>query len=176
MPQSAHSIEDQLMRRAARGDSTALERLYAITSPDLYAYLTRLSRHEDQARDLLQTTFLNAWRSRAQFTGKGVRQWLFVIARNAYLSVVRQPRPELDNAPEAAAPVTPGQAFQLLDLTDRLESALAKLPEDTREAIVLSRFSSLSIADIAQVIGASEGNVRVRIHRGLARLKVLLEE
>ncbi len=168
--------EDSLMRRAATGDGAALESLYALTASALYSYLRRLAGSRTDADDLLQTTFMNAWRSKHRFRGDGARAWLFAIARNAYLTDLGKKRGSPDAGSQPAAPATPGEQFAATDLSRRVEAALTKLPDDTREAVVLSRLSGLPVREIAVLLKISEGNARVRIHRGLTQLKKCLEE
>lgn len=163
------------MRRAAAGDGTALERLYALTASALYSYLRRVAGSRSDADDLLQTTFMNAWRSKHRFRGDGARAWLFTIARNAFLTHAGR-KPGLPEAgSQLATPATPSEQFEATDLSRRVEAALTHLPDDTREAVILSRLSGLSVRKIAALLDTSEGNVRVKIHRGLTQLKNYLE-
>ena len=168
MADSAH--EDDLMQRAATGDREAMDRLYAALAGPLYNYLLRLAGDDDHANDALQATFLNAWHGRSSFRGTGARPWLFVIARNAWLRL-RDQHPHLQLVDDAPAPAGPESEHTAAELADRLEDALARLPEDTREAIVLSRVSGLGLDEIAELLGTSNGALRVRLCRGLQRLK-----
>lgn len=163
------------MRAVVAGDGQAMERLYGLTANALFTYLRRLGSGAADADDVLQTTFLNAWRSRARFQGEGVRAWLFTIARNAYFTHASKQAIASVDPTSSVRPDTPAQHFAATDLSRRIEAALSELPDDTREAVVLSRISGLSIRQIAALLDTSEGNVRVRIHRGLARLKEGLE-
>ncbi|GJM11427.1 MAG: RNA polymerase sigma factor [Lysobacteraceae bacterium] len=165
--------EDYLMQRAARGDATSMERLYALTATPLFSYLRKLGALHADADDLLQTTFLNAWRSRQSFRGEGARPWLFTIARNAWLSHAGRNKAATES--NDAGMETAENALIANELSQALERALQRLPEDTREAVVLSRVSGLGISQIAQVLGITEGNTRVRIHRGLQQLKKEVE-
>ncbi len=70
---------------------------------------------------------------------------------------------------------TPEQEQAAGELSARLDAALGRLPEDTREVVVLSRVSGLDAGEIAVLLDLSEANVRVRLHRGLKRLKAELE-
>ena len=176
MSTSASPKEDSLMKHAAAGDGAALEQLYALTASALYSYLRRLSGNRADADDLLQTTFMNAWRSKHRFRGDGARAWLFTIARNAFLTQAGGKRGSPELTSQIATPVTPSEQFVATELSRRVEAVLAQLPGDTREAVILSRLSGLSIREIAALLETSEGNVRVRIHRGLAQLKNTLEE
>lgn len=172
MPDLTH--EDQLMQRVAAGSRRAMDRLYAELATPLYNYLLRLAGDPELASDALQTTFVNAWHGRASFRGRGARPWLFVIARNA---VFRHRRREavLEPVDAVSSAASPAQEHQAAELAERLDAALAKLPENTREAIVLSRLSGLSLAEIAELLGMSNGALRVRLSRGLRQLKEELE-
>lgn len=168
-------LEDSLMRGAVAGDSEAMEELYSLTASSLFSYLRRLGNQRADADDILQTTFLNAWRSRTRFRGTGARAWLFTIARNAFLTHAgKRARDTAENSPSPAL-ATPSEAMAATDLSRRIEFALRGLPDETREAVVLSRVSGLSIEEIAGLLQTSKGNVRVRIHRGLTRLKEDIE-
>ncbi|MBT8066646.1 MAG: RNA polymerase sigma factor [Gammaproteobacteria bacterium] len=170
-PEDAAKLEDSLMRGAVAGDGAAMEQLYSLTASALFSYLRRLGSNHADADDLLQTTYLNAWRSRTRFRGIGARPWLFSIARNAFLTHVgKEARSSVDNSPPLAL-ATPAENMAASDLSRRIDRALNELPADTREAVVLSRVSGLSISDIAGLLNTSEGNVRVKIHRGLTHLK-----
>lgn len=165
--------EDYLMQRVARGDAVSMERLYALTASALFSYLRKLGAMHADADDLLQSTFLNAWRSRNSFRGEGARPWLFTIARNAWLDHVGRNKVTVER--NELGMETAEHALIANDLSQALERALQRLPGDTREAVVLSRVSGLSISQIANVLGLSEGNTRVRIHRGLQQLKKEVE-
>lgn len=166
--------EDKLMQQVAAGSRRAMDRLYAELATPLYNYVLRLAGDPELADDALQTTFLNAWHGRASFRGRGARPWLFVIARNV---VFRHCRGEamLEPVGVVASAASPAEEHQAEELADRLDAALAKLPDNTREAIVLSRLSGLSLAEIAELLGMSNGALRARLSRGLKQLKEELE-
>jgi RNA polymerase sigma-70 factor (ECF subfamily) len=168
--------EDSLMRSAAAGEGAALERLYALTASALYSYLRRLAGNRSDADDLLQTTFLNAWRSRHRFRDQGARAWLFTIARNAFLTHAAKKTAVTEAGTHPSTLPTPSEQFAATDLSRRVERALARLPDDAREAVILSRLSGLSVREIAVLLDMTEGNVRVKIHRALTQLKNYLEE
>ncbi|MEM8547335.1 MAG: RNA polymerase sigma factor [Pseudomonadota bacterium] len=167
-------LADTLMQKAARGNRRAMDQLYGLLATPLYNYLLRLSGDPDLANDALQNTFLQAWQSRDTFRGDGARPWLFVIARNASRRL-RTP-PVATPAAETADPgADPAAAQTARETAAQLEHALAKLPEDTREAIVLSRVAGLDLDEIAGILGTTNGALRVRLSRGLAALKKELE-
>ena len=163
------------MRRTVKGDQRAMEQLYGLTAKALYNYVRRLGSDAESGEDVLQITFLNAWKSRRSFRGSGARAWLFTIARNAYFRHRRGRRRDGDVRLVANEPVTPSQEHAATDLARRIEMVLSQIDSASREAVILSRVSGLSCREIAQVLQISESNVRVRIHRGLTRLKKVLE-
>ncbi len=162
------------MREVATGNREAMDRLYAELAAPLYNYLLRLAGDPERAGDALQTTFLNAWQGRASFRGQGARPWLFVIARNAFFRQ-RHDKTVFEPSDSLVAAESPADEHQAAELADRLEEALARLPAETREAIVLSRVSGLSLEAIAELLGMSNGTLRVRLSRGLNRLKKELQ-
>ncbi len=168
------AYEDRLMQEVAQGSRESMDRLYIALAKPLYNYLLRLAGDSERANDALQTTFLNAWHSRESFRGQGARPWLFVIARNAAIRLHRN-QPVLEPVVTAVAETNPAEENQAAELAERLDVALARLPADTREAIVLSRVSGLSLDEIAELLGVSNGALRVRLTRGLNRIKEELE-
>ncbi|MEZ5516227.1 MAG: RNA polymerase sigma factor [Gammaproteobacteria bacterium] len=168
---------DQLMQRIASGERKALEHLYAQMSQPLHAYLRRMGASRDDAADLLQTVFLKLWQRRSQYAGSQASAWIYRITHNAWLDHARKWRHwNPQTAEDQQSDPSPEQNVMAEQLGERLQHALESLPEETREAILLSRFSDLSLAEIAHVLGTSEGNVKVRIHRGLSALKTCLQE
>lgn len=151
-----------------------MDRLYAELAAPLYNYLLRLAGDPERANDALQTTFLNAWHGRASFRGQGARPWFFVIARNAVFRH-RRDQAVLEPVGIVSSTACPAEEHEAAELADRLDAMLARLPADTREAIVLSRVSGLRIDEIAALLGLSNGALRVRLSRGLNRIKEELE-
>ena len=167
------------MQRVARGDRVALEHLHAQMKQPLYAFLRRMGASRDDAADLLQTVFLKLWQHRAQYAGTQANAWVYRITHNAWLDYARKWRLLDTTTPAATGDIathSPEESVMAGELGARLQQALATLPHDTREAILLSRFSPLTLADIAGILGTSEANIKVRIHRGLMTLRRCIEE
>ncbi|HEX9620181.1 MAG TPA: RNA polymerase sigma factor [Polyangiaceae bacterium] len=166
-----------LMDRYIDGDARAFEELYRQVAPRLLGYLIRLTRDRARAEDLLQVTFTKVHRARSSYLrGAPPVPWLLAIARRCFYDERRSARhrPEelsFDGAvpepkPEPAAPAT--------DVAEALEQALRSLPESYREAIELTKVTGLSIAEAADVVGASEMAVKLRVHRGYKLLRETL--
>ncbi len=167
-----------LMGRYQRGEMEAFEELYAHTLPMVRGYLTALTRDAARAADLVQECFLQAHRSRHTYDPAfPVRPWLLGIARHVRLTdqrrrwrlLAREPV-GLDEAPDVPVPAE----MESWADRDALRRALASLPADRREALVLHHVYGLSFREIGQVVGVSEGGARVRASRAMAELRARL--
>ncbi len=162
-----------LMARFVEGDQRAFDELYAACAGPVTGFLGRLVAR-DAAGDLAQETFLRVIEARRTFRpGAPFRPWLFGIARHVALDARRRwsrrnrrevAVPELPELPVAAA------AEEHLDGL-RLAELVEKLPADQREVVLLARVHGLTSPEIAQVVGASAGAVKVRLHRATAKLR-----
>jgi RNA polymerase sigma-70 factor (ECF subfamily) len=132
----------------------------------------------DSAADLLQETFMRVHQYRHRFSGESrFRPWLFRVARNACRDHLSRAHKRTSTEAEwlRERPVRAAEAPS--EVVVALEQALATLPADDRELLVLKRLHELSYAEIASVVGCSEGAARVRMHRAFARLqKACLEK
>lgn len=175
-PTEAHAPEpdELLMERFLGGDASAFEALFVRHAARVHAYLRRMVG-PTTAEDLTQVTFLSVVRSRDRFVrGARFRPWLYAIASNAARDQLRRARFEqptdTGELPETAAEdVLPDPALE-----KAVQGALAQLPVQQREAILLHRFQGFSFGEIAEALGLSESAVKVRAHRGYVRLRALL--
>ena len=162
---------DAAMNRYADGDDSAFSQVFSGLSSRLQAFFRRLGASEQQARDLTQDTFLRLHQARGSFArGRGVVPWAYAIARNCYISSVRSAKAKIARSaldvtelevaagPDANAEET-ASARQVARV---VEDALAGMTEARREAFVLLRYEGLSVAEAAQILGASEGAVKLR--------------
>lgn len=144
--------------------------------PALRAFARSLVRDACLADDLVQETLLKAWKARDRYTpGTNLRAWLFTILRNDYYSRLRKRRREVqdaDGAHAARLAVAPSQEHTLA-LSD-LAEALAALPSEQREAVVLVGAAGLSYEEAAEICGVAVGTIKSRVNRGRNRLAELL--
>lgn len=158
----------------ARRDSFERDALSYIDN--LYGTAMRLTRRRADAEDLVQDTYLKAFRSSAQFQrGTNLKAWLFTILHNTFRNMRRhEGRNPVDvdsDVVERAAgdPVheySPEQILTRASLDADLQAALDALPETFRQAVWLRDVEELSYADIAGVLGVPIGTVMSRISRG----------
>jgi RNA polymerase sigma-70 factor (ECF subfamily) len=160
---------------AAGGDEAfAKEALSHIDS--LYGTAMRMTRRTADAEDLVQDTYLKAFRSAAQFQrGTNLKAWLFTILHNTFRNMQRhEGRNPIDVDSEvvehaAGSSVqshSPEQLLMRASLDADLQSALDALPDAFRQAVWLRDVEELSYADIAKVVGVPIGTVMSRISRG----------
>ncbi len=178
IPEGAGNTAEQLMDSYVDGHPGAFDDLYRKLSPTLMGYLIRLTRHRARAEDLLQITFTKVHRARASYLrGAPVLPWVIAIARRSFLderrtSAVRNEELSHEGVlpePKAEAPSVP------TELSDALETALQRLPDNYREAIELTKITGLSIVEAASVLGTTETAVKLRVHRGYNQLRKELE-
>ncbi len=168
----------ELMERYVDGDGEAFEQLFHQVAPKLYSYLLRLTRHRERAEDLVQITFAKVHRARGSYLkGAPVVPWVLAIARRSFYDERRRAKARHEDLtfdgvvpePRATGEGVPN------DVSESLERALARLPESYREAIELTKFTGLSVAETAQVLGTTETAVKLRVHRGYNLLRAELE-
>jgi RNA polymerase sigma-70 factor (ECF subfamily) len=171
----------QALPAARRGDPAAFARLFRALQPALLRYLKALD--PGSAEDVAAETWLVCATRLASFRGEpgALPGWLFTVARRKSLDAARarRRRPQAGDAPvaEVAWGVSPDAADEALNQLST-ESALAlvsELPREQAEAVLLRVLVGLDVAEVARIVGASPGAVRVRTHRGLRSLAARLE-
>jgi RNA polymerase sigma-70 factor (ECF subfamily) len=148
------------------------------TIPNMRAFAISLCGNRDRADDLVQEALVKAWHHLDSFReGTNLKAWLFAILRNAYFSELRKTRREVadsDGQLAARLSVPPEQQGQL-ELVD-LSNALAQLPPDQREALILVGAEGFSYEDAAGISGCAVGTVKSRVNRARAKLSELMAD
>jgi len=169
----------ELVARARLGDQAAFERLVSETYADTYTLAYRLTGHEEDARDVVQETYLRAYRGLKRFRGDAqFTTWLYRITANcANTHLGRRARRRTEALPDdlVVADVDPdrdpsARADATL-LRDQLELALADLPPKLRAVVVLRDVYDLPHEAIAAELGISESAAKVRLHRARRKLR-----
>ncbi|MEZ5143310.1 MAG: sigma-70 family RNA polymerase sigma factor [Acidimicrobiales bacterium] len=157
-------------------DPAAWRECYAVHAPMVLGYLKRLVPAAD-AEDALQQAFLDVWRSRDRYAAaRPLEPWLLGIARRRAIDHLRKlGRRADDRAVDVPDEVPSPEAFadQFADAVT-VRGALAGLPDDQREALVLAYFGGLSQSQIAERLGVPLGTVKARSFRGLRALAGVL--
>ncbi len=141
----------------------------------LYSTALRLTANPADAEDLVQETYLKAFRSSGQFEpGTNLKAWLFTILHNTFLNTRRRAGREsiaseaddLESAPQPESVENPEQILLRKTLDADLQAALDRLPEIFRQAVWLRDVEDFSYAEIASMLGVPIGTVMSRISRG----------
>ncbi len=172
-------------------DELDFDSVYDAFQPMVRRYLARVVG-EHEADDLAQEVFLNVSRGLDAFRGESrLSTWIYRIATNAAMDRLRSAsfrraaseRPLLDAAegskvgggderePADASAPSPEQRLVRKEMNECIRGHVGQLPESYRTAIVLSEMEGLSNRDIADILGVSVDTVKIRLHRGRAKLK-----
>lgn len=171
------------MDRYASGDDAAFAQLYDAIAPRLFGFLLRQVRNAALAEDLLQQVMLQVHCARASYlAGAEVVPWVFAIARHLVIDGYRKRRHEVALDPDdpsnerPSLEPSPDEMLQTKQATRTIARVLASLPESQRMAFELLKYDGLSLAEAAEVLGASVGAVKVRAHRTYEALRAALSE
>ena len=158
------------------GPSASFREQLIAEIPGLRAFAASLCGSMQPVDDLVQDTLLKAWSHSTSFEmGSNLRAWLFTILRNTYFSSYRRQGREVqdsDGLIEQRLSVS-GSQESAIDLAD-FRNALAKLPEEQREVLIMVGASGLSYEEAATVCGVAVGTIKSRVNRARARIAALL--
>jgi RNA polymerase sigma-70 factor (ECF subfamily) len=172
-----------LVLAAQEGDRPAFDELVRRTYVDTYTLALRLTAHEEDARDVVQESYLRAWKGLPRFRGDAqFSTWMYRITANTAYTVVKRRRRHrtesldamLDDPIELHPGAQPEDAAESGALLDRLSVGLEELPPKLRVLVVLKDVYGLSHEEIAEELGISVSAAKVRLHRGRKRLRDLL--
>lgn len=176
------SADDQLALRARDGDTRAFDTLVRRYESRLLRFALRMLNDATDAEDVLQWTFVRAYRGlRAYRPGGYFSSWIYRIALNECRRRMKtrgrqqQCTTDLDADLPAASKQEPQSVVIAGDRNRMIREAVYALPAHYREVIVLFYFDDLSVEELAQAMGISVSAAKVRLHRGRARLGAALE-
>ncbi len=168
---------DRLAVEAARRDPLRFETLYRKYVAQVYSFALYETRAHHAAEDITEQVFLQALRGVPTFDDRGAdegstfRVWLFQICRNVLANERRRerrhPGAPLDLAMDVPGTDDPARTVAERDEAARAWQVIDTLPDDRRRALVLRFVEEMSAREIGEVMGRSEGAVRVLIHRAL---------
>jgi RNA polymerase sigma-70 factor (ECF subfamily) len=179
-----HLVDQSAVAVAGLGDEDAVHAAYVAHGGELYRFVLRGLGDCGAAQDVVQETFLRAWRAADRFDPElaSLRVWLFAIARNAMLDHARAAgvRPWQGNLVDP--PTAEAVSGAVDDPTDRLlrswvvEEALRRVSEEHRTAIVQTHLLERPYAEVAGELGVPIGTLRSRVFYGLKALRVAMDE
>ena len=172
--------DEALMRAVRQGDLDSLSRLFERHHRPLFGYLYRMAGDRVTAEDLVQDVFVRVLKYRHTFRNEhSFERWLFQIARNVGRDFAggRFTTEVLDDDMEIeTGEPGPGAAFERREDAALVRQALRRLPADKRELIVLSRYRGMTYDQLAELLQAEAGTIRVRLHRAIRQLGDILCE
>lgn len=166
----ASQSQTALVTAARDGDEKAFEALAAQHRTMLWSVCLRITGNTYDAEDALQDTLLAAWRNIGGFRGEsGFGTWIYRIASNAAMSIVRSRRDTTLEIPENLT--TERDFAEQLAASDVVQKALKSIPEDFRVALVLRELCDFTYAQIAEHQGVGVPTVKTRISRARRALE-----
>lgn len=169
-----------LIQRAQKGNKDAFGEIYKIYFKKIYRYCRINLGSEETAKDVVQETFLKAWRALPTFSfdnGGSIQAFLFRIARNLIIDLSRKRKElPLDTALEIVAKDDMEEKLDRKNDIKLVQQALSKLAPEDKQIMILRFFEEMPTAQIAQIVGISEGNLRVRLYRALKKLKEIISK
>ena len=179
-------MDELLLRRAQQGDPEAFEQLMQPLEQLVWRICWHYTGNRENAEDCGQETMMRIWRSLDSYRGEcALESWVYRIAANCCMDFLRkkkrdksvsvEPMREQGFDPADPSPGTEEQAVAA-DEQRRLREAVAQLPEEQREALILTQLEKIPYEEAAKALGVSEGTVKSRVNRAKARLKEILSE
>ncbi len=173
--------DEALLAACGVGDTAALGALFDRHHEAVYRLISRLLYTEpSEIDDLVQTTFLEAWRSASRFKGEGaVKSYLFGIAANTvrhYVRGAKRRREAIAEVPPPAPAGTPDAAAIRAQQVERLREALGELPHDLRTAYVMCDLEDVPGVEAARVLGVRAGTLWRRLHEARRALRDAIDE
>ncbi|MGE5236471.1 MAG: RNA polymerase sigma factor [Acidobacteriota bacterium] len=164
---------ERIVERCRAGEEPAWEELVDATANDIFRLAVTFTRHRAEAEDLTQEVFLRLWQNLHRYeAGSSFRAWAYRVARNLFVDAYRRARNErratwvdpefLNSLPGSDDPHTGAVRRERLELA---RAALARLPEELSQLILLRDFADWSYEELAQELQLPLGTVKSRLNR-----------
>ena len=175
--------DEELVARSRSGDAESFNQLISRWERPIYALAYRVIGREEDARDVTQETFLRAFRGLGAFKGQAkFSSWLYRIALNLCRDWIRRKKrspmatlPEDVELEDVASDAGPAETVEELvsrrELSELVEAAMARLPEEQRTAIILKEYHGMTFQEIADLQGCPLSTVKTRLYQGLSVLR-----
>ena len=181
-PNGREALDQALVSIGSSRDKSAFALVFRHFAPRLRAFMIRGGCDRGDAEEIVQEVMVTIWRRAETFDPRqaSASTWIFTIARNRRIDRLRRERrPELDPNDPALVPDAPRAADQSLALTqdtERLESAIATLPQEQRDILERAYYDEKPHSVIAEETGLPLGTVKSRLRLALGRLRKEVRE
>jgi RNA polymerase sigma-70 factor (ECF subfamily) len=167
--------DEEIMSEVRAGDVARLAQLFDRHHRSLFHYFLHLTSSRATSEDLVQEVFYRILKYRHTYQPEtSFRAWMFQVGRNVHLDYVGRNKAEVslpeDVAEFRATDVLPDRQAQKSQEAVLLRRAMASLPREKREVLIMSRFMELKHEEIASVLKCEVGTVKVRVYRALREL------
>jgi RNA polymerase sigma-70 factor, ECF subfamily len=175
------SEENRLVDMAVAGDSEAFGRLYDMHVDRIYRHIRYRVNSTADAEDLTQQVFIKAWQAIGRYkkTRSPFLAWLMTISHNAVIDFYRSSKQEVPlefDMPAGQPQTDPAQAAEAAASEEAVRKAIQNLRGDQQQVLLMRFIEDFSYKEIADALGKSEGAIRVILHRGLGKLKNIMEK
>jgi len=185
-------VTDEMIERCRSGDASAFAQVVETYERPLFAYVYRFTAGEKQIpdpEDIVQDIFLKVWKALPKFDSKrssSFQAWLFSVARNHLISILRKKRPDMVRDDDEGDGLfgrivdvgasSPREVAEANQLKDEVAAAVSSLTEKLRTAFILRYYEDMPYSEIAEVLQCSEGTVKSRISRAREILSLKLRD
>jgi len=168
--------DNALMLGVKNGELYKMGLLFDRYQQPLFGYLFHQTGHRVESEDLLQTVFYLMLAKRHTFSPEGeFRAWMYQIARNALINSAKKSNRMIYKAEFSdEAHLADNSLERNIEVNEdrvQLDAAIARLPDDQREVLILSKYQEIPYKEIAQILNTTEGNVKVKVYRAIQELK-----
>jgi len=172
---------ENIVERAARGDTEAFGRLYDLYADRIYRHIYYRTSNIEDARDLTQEVFVKAWGALPKFkrTKTPFLGWLFTISHNRVIDYYRTRKNNVvlnETITIVDNQKSPEKLIEEKFTQQEVRRAILKLPGEQQQVILLSFIEGFEYSEIALALNKSEGNIRVMIHRALRKMREYLNK
>ena len=179
-------MDELLLRRAQRGDPDAFEQLMTPLEKMIWRVCWHYTGDREAASDCGQDAMVRIWQGIGKYRGDcAFETWVYRVAANCCMDFLRKKKRDKSESVEPLreqgfdpADPSPGTEEQVVaeDEHRRLREAITQLPEEQREALILTQLQKVPYEEAALLLNVSEGTIKSRVNRAKARLKEILSE
>ena len=167
---------DRLLFAIGNGDKNALGQLYTLCSPAVYSFALSILRNEEDAKDVLQDTFVTVYRQVSGYRPRGnPMAWILTIAKNLCLMQLRQRKKTADTPLEDLAFALTAPDGVLTEDRLVIEGCLNQLNDEERQIVILHAVAGIKHREIAKLLDLALPTVLSKYNRALKKLRKLLD-